>query len=43
MAPSSRDRISVDLRALKAAFFEQARARGVSPSWLFANKDPVRP
>ena len=32
MTPSSRDRISVDLRGLKAALFEQARARGVSPS-----------
>jgi hypothetical protein len=34
MAPSSRDRISVDLRGLKAPLFEQARARGVSPSAL---------
>ena len=34
MAPSSRDRISVDLRGLKAAVYEQARARGVSPSGL---------
>jgi hypothetical protein len=34
MAPSSRDRISVDLRGLKAALFEQARVRGVSPSGL---------
>lgn len=34
MAPSSRDRISVDLRGLKAPLFEQARARGVSPSEL---------
>ena len=34
MTPSSRDRISVDLRGLKAALFEQARARGVSPSDL---------
>ena len=34
MAPSSRDRISVDLRGLKARLFEQARARGVSPSGL---------
>jgi hypothetical protein len=32
MAPSSRDRISVDLRGLKAALLEGARARGVSPS-----------
>ncbi len=34
MAPSSRDRISVDLRGLRAALFERARARGVSPSVL---------
>ena len=34
MTPSSRDRISVDLRGLKASLFEQARARGVSPSGL---------
>jgi hypothetical protein len=34
MAPSSRDRISVDLRGLKAALFERARVRGVSPSEL---------
>ena len=34
MAPSSRDRISVDLRGLKAALFERARSRGVSPSDL---------
>ena len=34
MAPSSRDRISVDLRGLKAPLFEQACARGVSPSGL---------
>ena len=32
MAPSSRDRISVDLRGMKAALVEQARARGASPS-----------
>ena len=32
MSPSSRDRISVDLRGLRAALFEQARAQGVSPS-----------
>ncbi len=32
MAPSSRDRISVDLRGLKAALFERAQALGVSPS-----------
>ena len=34
MAPSSRDRISVDLRGLKAALFERAQALGVSPSGL---------
>ena len=34
MAPTSRDRISVDLRGLRAALFEQARTRGVSPSDL---------
>ena len=34
MTPSSRDRISVDLRGLRASLFEQARARGVSPSGL---------
>ena len=34
MTPSGRDRISVDLRGLKAALFERARARGVSPSGL---------
>jgi len=34
MAPSSRDRISVDLHGLKAALYERARARGVSPSAL---------
>lgn len=32
MASSSRDRISVDLRGLKAALFEGARAAGVTPS-----------
>ena len=32
MAPSSRDRISVDLRGLKAALFERSRAQGVTPS-----------
>lgn len=33
MAPSSsRDRITVDLRGLRAALFTQARAQGVSPS-----------
>ena len=34
MTPSSRGRISVDLRGLKASLFEQAHARGVSPSGL---------
>jgi hypothetical protein len=34
MAPSSRDRISVDLHGLKAVLFARARARGVSPSGL---------
>ena len=34
MAPSSRDRISVDLRGLKAELFERAQALGVSPSGL---------
>jgi hypothetical protein len=34
MTPSSRDRISVDLRGLRAALFERARARNVSPSRL---------
>ena len=34
MAPSSRDRISVDLRGLRAALLDQARARGVTPSDL---------
>ena len=34
MAPSSRDRISVDLHGLKAALFERALALGVSPSGL---------
>src|SRR5580765_4511999 len=32
MSTPSRDRISVDLRGLRAALFEQARAQGVSPS-----------
>lgn len=32
MAPSSRDRICVDLRGLKAALFAKAEAQGVSPS-----------
>ena len=32
MTPSSRDRISVDLHGLKAALFDQAWVRGVSPS-----------
>lgn len=34
MAPSSRDRISVDLHGLKATLFERAQALGVSPSGL---------
>ena len=34
MAPSSRDRISVDLRGLRAALLDQARVRGVTPSDL---------
>jgi hypothetical protein len=34
MAPSSRDRISVDLHGLKAALFDRAQALGVSPSGL---------
>ncbi|MCV2366963.1 hypothetical protein [Roseateles oligotrophus] len=34
MAPSARDRISVDLRGLKAALFEQAHTLGISPSDL---------
>ena len=34
MAPSSRDRISVDLHGLKAALFERAQSLGVSPSGL---------
>lgn len=34
MAPSSRDRLSVDLRGLKAALLERARALGGSPSAL---------
>ena len=34
MAPSSRDRISVDLHGLKAALFERARILGLSPSDL---------
>jgi hypothetical protein len=37
MAPSSRDRISVDLQGLKAALCERARAAGVLPSaWVRA-------
>jgi hypothetical protein len=32
MAPSSRDRISVDLHGLKAVLFERAQALGISPS-----------
>ena len=34
MTPSTRDRISVDLRGLKAALFDRAQALGVSPSGL---------
>lgn len=34
MTPSSRDRISVDLRGLRAALFDCARGRGVSPSQM---------
>ena len=34
MAPSSRDRISVDLRGLRPVLLDQARARGVTPSDL---------
>jgi hypothetical protein len=34
MAPSLRDRISVDLGGLKAALFERAQTLGVSPSGL---------
>lgn len=35
MAPSSRDRLSVDLHGLKAALFERARRTGTSPSgWV---------
>ena len=34
MAASSRDRISVDLNGMRAVLFEQARARGTSPSRL---------
>ena len=34
MAPSSRDRISVDLHGLKGALFERAQALGISPSGL---------
>jgi hypothetical protein len=41
MAPSSRDRISVDLCGLKAALIERARADGASPSdfvrWVLAH------
>jgi hypothetical protein len=37
LAPSSRDRISVDLRGLKAALFERARTLGVSPSGVVRN------
>jgi hypothetical protein len=34
MTSSSRDRISVDLRGLRAALFDRARWQGVSPSQL---------
>jgi len=34
MAPSSRDRISVDMHGLRAALFERAQSLGVSPSGL---------
>ena len=34
MAPSSRDRISVDLQGLKTALFDRAQALGMSPSLL---------
>jgi hypothetical protein len=34
MDPSSRDRLSVDLRGLKAALFDRAAALGVTPSGL---------
>lgn len=34
MAPSSRDRLSVDLHGLKAALIERAQTLGVSPSGL---------
>lgn len=52
MAPSSRDRISVDLRGLKAALIERSRAQGQTPSdfvrallaaALHAEADEVRP
>jgi hypothetical protein len=37
MAPSSRDRLSVDMHGLKAALFERARLAGTSPSgWVRA-------
>ena len=37
MAPSSRDRLSVDLHGLKVALFERARLAGTSPSgWVRA-------
>lgn len=37
MAPSSRDRLSVDLHGLKAVLFERARLAGASPSgWVRA-------
>ena len=52
MAPSSRDRISVDLRGLKAALLERSRAQGQTPSdfvrallagALHAEADEVKP
>ena len=49
MAPSSRDRLSVDLHGLKAALVERARLAGTSPSgWVRATLaealgDPAKP
>jgi hypothetical protein len=49
MAPSSRDRLSVDLHGLKAALVERARLAGTSPSgWVRATLaealgDPAEP
>ena len=50
MAPSSRDRLSVDLHGLKATLFARAQALGVSPSGLvrttlgeaLARSDPIK-